>query len=1001
MDSPIIAIRENNMSEKHPSKANTAAAKDLPLRNDIRRLGDLLGETLKRLGGRKLFDVEEQVRALCKQLRADHSPVTERRLKKLLHGLSLTDVIGLIRAFSVYFQLVNIAEQHHRIRRKRFYELHTPDKPQRGSIADTFRQIKAENKPIGERKWRKRLQATIDRLEIVPVMTAHPTEAARRTLLEKHRRVAGLLAAFDDENLPPRRRDELQAELAAEVESIWQTDEVRHAQPTVLDEVNNVLYYFDAALFDSVPALLEELEHRLAENFPGVRLGDGAAPLRFGSWVGGDRDGNPFVTPDVTWETLRLQQRLILRKYLAAVAELSNRSSESERFAPPSDELKASIQRDAHQMKQTAGVVFKRNPEEPYRQKLSFIYRRLENTERRNRDLAAALRIETPNQLISIRPALPIIAALTQSESLSADIYHTGAQLWEDLRLVRDSLRAGKAELAARAVDRLMRQVATFDLYLARLDLRQHSERHRAALTEITRGLGVEKDYSRMSEPERAQWLTEELTTPRPLVATDARYSAETTETLNVFRVARRALEEINPNAIRTYIVSMTQEASDLLAVLVLAKQAGLGETGRRGDGATGRRGDGEKNPQSSISVAPLFETIDDLRRAPDVMRGLFENAVYRRLLESQGNLQEVMIGYSDSSKDGGILTSSWELYKAQERLWQVAREHGVELRLFHGRGGTVGRGGGPSHEAILAQPPATVASRIKITEQGEVISSKYSLPEIAMRSLELTTAAVIAASISQSGPQAGRHKKQGQLARWQQAMAQISENAFAVYRGFVRETEGFLDYFTQATPVEELQHLRIGSRPAKRKAGSKSLDDLRAIPWVFGWTQSRHLLPGWLAVGTSLEQFIAQIPRKHLALLRQMYAGWPFFHSTISNIEMTLAKADFQIARQYAERLPDQKLGRQIFKLLEQEYERACRVVLQITEEKRLLENTPVLQRSIAVRNPYVDPMSYLQVELLARNREGGLSPEDQAKLLYAILLTINGIAAGMRNTG
>jgi phosphoenolpyruvate carboxylase len=767
----------------------------------------------------------------------------------------------------------------------------------------------------------------------------------------------------------------------------------------VLDEVNNVLYYFDAALFDSVPALLEELERRLAENFPGAHLGDGAAPLRFGSWVGGDRDGNPFVTPDVTWETLRLQQRLILRKYLAAVAELSNRSSESERFAPPSDELKASIQRDAHQMKQTASVVFKRNPEEPYRQKLSFIYRRLENTERRNRDLAAVLRIETPNQLISIRPALPIIAALTKSESLSADIYHTGAQLWEDLRLVRDSLRAGKAELAARAVDRLMRQVATFDLYLAKLDLRQHSERHRAALTEITHGLGFAKDYSQMSEQERARWLTEELTTPRPLVATDARYSAETTETLNVFRVARRALEEINPNAIRTYIVSMTQEASDLLAVLVLAKQAGLGAWGSRG------RRDGEKDRQSAISVAPLFETIDDLRRAPDVMRGLFENAVYRRLLETQGNLQEVMIGYSDSSKDGGILTSSWELYKAQERLWQVAREHGVELRLFHGRGGTVGRGGGPSHEAILAQPPGTVASRIKITEQGEVISSKYSLPEIAMRSLELTTAAVIAASIPQSAPpvglQAEQYNKQGQLAHWQEAMDQISENAFAAYRHFVRETEGFLDYFTQATPVEELQHLRIGSRPAKRKAGSKSLDDLRAIPWVFGWTQSRHLLPGWLAVGTSLEQFIEQSPRKHLALLRQMYAGWPFFHSTISNIEMTLAKADFQIARQYADRLPDQKLGRRIFKLLEQEYDRACRVVLQITEEKRLLETTPVLQRSIAVRNPYVDPMSYLQVELLARSREGGLSAEDQEKLLYAILLTINGIAAGMRNTG
>lgn len=958
------------MKKKNQS---TVAVKDLPLRNDIRRLGDLLGETLKRLGGKRLFDTEEQVRALCKQLRASHLPASERQLKRLLHGLSLDDAIGVIRAFSIYFQLVNIAEQHHRIRRKRFYELHTPDSPQRGSIAETFRRLKAENGKLSESELRRQLQRVIDRLEIVPVMTAHPTEAARRTLLEKQRRLADLLTAFDEENLPPRRREELQLQLAAEVESIWQTDEVRHTQPTVLDEVNNTLYYFDTTLFDAIPSLFEELESRLQENFPGVKLRDGAVPLRFGSWVGGDRDGNPFVTPEVTWETLRMGQRLALRKYLSAVADLSRRLSESIRFAPPSDELQNSIERDAQEMPATAQNVFRRNPEEPYRQKLSFIYRRLENTERRNQDLASALRIETPNQLISIRPALPIIAALSKPSQLSESVYRTGKELWEDLRLVRDSLRKGKAELAARSVDGLMRQVAVFDLHLATLDLRQHSERHSAALAEITRGLVTKPDYAAMTEAERVNWLTEELSTPRPLVATDARYSAETTETLNVFRVARRALDEISPHTIRTCIVSMTREASDVMAVLVLAKQAGL----------------------MKLAVAPLFETIDDLRRASEVMQRLFENPAYRQLLKSQDDLQEVMIGYSDSSKDGGILTSSWELYKAQEGLWNVARKHGVELRLFHGRGGTVGRGGGPSHEAILAQPPETVASRIKITEQGEVISSKYSLPEIAMRSLELTTAAVIAASLPQE------NKQWQELENWQAVMEQISEEAFNAYRRIVRETEGFLDYFTQATPVEELQHLRLGSRPAKRKKGSKSLDDLRAIPWVFGWTQSRHLLPGWLAVGTALENFTKQNPRKNLVLLRKMYQSWRFFHSTISNIEMTLAKADFQIARQYAERTPDRKLGQRIFKMLTDEHARACRMVLQITGEKNLLDNSPVLQRSIAVRNPYVDPMSYLQVELLARNRAGKVSKENREKLLYAILLTINGVAAGMRNTG
>jgi phosphoenolpyruvate carboxylase len=547
-----------------------ARSKDAPLSADIHRLGDLLGETLKRLGGEHLFETEERVRALCKRLRTRHAPATERQLKRLLGSLSLDEAIGVIRAFSVYFQLANIAEQYHRIRRKRYYELHTPDRPQRGSLAETFKRLAAGHYSPAQ------LQATLDRLEIEPVITAHPTEAARRTLLEKHRRVADLLAAFDSADLAPRQRQQLQMQLAAEIESIWQTDEVRHTQPTVIDEVNNGLYYFDATLFDALPTLLEELERRLGENFPEVELRDGAAPVRFGSWIGGDRDGNPFVTPEITWETLRLGQRLALRKYMTVIADLGRRLSESSRFAPCSDELRASLAADAKAMPATAAEVARRNAEEPYRQKLSYIYARLENTLRRNRDLAAALRIEAPNTLISIRPALPVIAALTGSEAATANVYRTGDELWEDLRLVRDSLRAGKAEYATREVDRLMRQVAAFDLHLATLDLRQHSSRHQAALIEITRALGLERDYAQMNERERAVWLSQELASVRPLVAPNASYSAETIETLNVFRVARRALDEISPRAVRTYIVSMTHEASDLLAVLVLAKEAGL-----------------------------------------------------------------------------------------------------------------------------------------------------------------------------------------------------------------------------------------------------------------------------------------------------------------------------------------------------------------------------------------------------------------------------------------
>jgi phosphoenolpyruvate carboxylase len=958
-------------------------SKDVPLSADIHLLGDLLGETLRRLGGERLFRTEERVRALCKQLRARHDPAVEARLKRLLARLTLDEAIGVIRAFAVYFQLVNIAEQHHRIRRKRYYERHTPDQPQRGSVEDTLRRLAQELSELGPRQSRTQLQRVLDRLDIQPVLTAHPTEAARRTLLEKHRRIADLLTAIEAPELAPRQRDELRAHLSAEVESVWQTDEVRHARPTVLDEVNNSLYYFDATLFDALPSLLEELERSLTSYFPGVNLKDGVTPVKFGSWVGGDRDGNPFVTPEITWETLLLHQRLALRKYLAAVADLGRRLSESSRFTPPAEELMKALEADARDFPSTAAEVAQRNPEEPYRQKLTYIYARLENTLQRNRDLAKALRIESPGALISTRPGLPIIAALERPSASTSTgdsgdrVYRTGERLQEDLRLIRDSLRSDGADYAGKAVDRLMRQVACFDLHLASLDLRQHSERHTSALAEMTRALDAHTDYGRMSEDDRVVWLTEELMSPRPLISSEASYSAETLETLNVFRVARRALDEISPLSIRTYVISMTREVSDLLAVLVLAKQAGLVSPGIK---------------SARIAVAPLFETIDDLRRAPDVMERLFSHRMYGDYLRRHGRLQEIMIGYSDSNKDGGMLTSSWELYKAQERLWDVARAHRIDLRLFHGRGGTVGRGGGPSHEAILAQPQNTVAGRIKITEQGEVVSSKFGLPEIAQRSLELTTAAVIAASLPHKEIDGKR------LDRWKEIMERISNEALEVYRRLTRETEGFLDYFTQATPVEELQSLRIGSRPAKRKRGSRSLEDLRAIPWVFGWTQSRHLLPGWLAVGTALEAFVRANPG-NLRVLRTMYREWPFFQSTISNIEMTLAKADFQVARQYAARIDDRSLGRRIFGMLEDEFKRTCRVVLMITGERRLLDKSPVLQRSIAVRNPYVDPMSYLQVELLARLRSGHVA--DQEQLLYAILLTINGIAAGMRNTG
>jgi phosphoenolpyruvate carboxylase len=921
--------------------------KDLPLRGDIRRLGNLLGEALNRHGGRRLFETEERVRELSKSLRSrgDADRERELELENLLAGLELDETVGVIRAFAVYFQLANIAEQYHRIRRRRHYQLETPESPQRGSLADLFTRLNDESVSADV------IRSTFETLDIQPVMTAHPTEATRRTLLEKHRRIADLLALLDRDAIPEADTEHLTACLGREVDSIWLTDELRRTKPTVMDEVAYSLHYFDTILFDTVPDFLDEL-HRAARRILGLELPRAIAPVSFGSWVGGDRDGNPFVTPEVTWRTLRLMRRTVIEKYLHAVEALASRLSESERFVPPLDELTDSLADDASELPEIARQVEQRDPEEPYRQKLGYVAERLERT-------------------------------------LAGDAehgYRDADALERDVSLIGASLRSNGAASAA-LVDRLERQIATFGLHLARLDLRQSAERHQAALSEIRESVGVAPDYGEMDEDERAAWLTEELRTVRPLVSPEMQLSQETRQVLDVFHVARRALAELSPHAIGTYIISMAHDVSDVLAVVALAKEAGLFVPPA-----------GERPLVTSLPVAPLFETIDDLRRAPEVMKRLFRNPAYRAIVEAQGNLQEVMIGYSDSSKDGGILTSSWELYEAQAELWRVAREQGVELRLFHGRGGTVGRGGGPSHQTILAQPPGTVSGRIKITEQGEVISAKYGLPDIALRSLELATSAVVEASLPSAKAESETDDAERQRERYREVMEQLSEHAMRAYRRLVHESPGFTEYFTEATPVEELQHLRIGSRPARRNDETTGIADLRAIPWVFGWTQSRHLLPGWLGVGTALEKFTDARPELHLQTLREMNREWRYFKSTLSNIEMALAKADFQIARQYAERLAGPK-RRKIFDEIEKEFVRTRRLLLSVTEQDELLEKTPVLRRSIDVRNPYVDPMSYLQVELLDRYRKKG-APEDD-ELLYAILLTINGIAAGLRNTG
>ncbi len=926
------------------------AEKDLPLRADVRKLGEILGDCMKRHGGQELFEAEERIRALSKSLRRGphrgRGRDPTRELLTLLRSLDRTKAIGVIRAFAVYFQLTNIAEQHHRIRRRRYYALETSERPQPGSLAELFTRLARSRVDAGA------IRRALESLAVEPVVTAHPTEAVRRSVLEKQRRIADRLSELDRRDLPPRAREQVFRSLEKEVEAIWLTDELRRYQPEVLDEVANALYYFDEVLFDAAPDLIEEL-HRAARLVPGLVLSEPIAPLRFGSWVGGDRDGNPHVTAEITWETLKRHRALVLGKYRKAVDELGARLSESERHCPPRPPLVEALERYQETFPGLARRIQTRNPQEPYRQMLGYVRERLERTEAGSREDGA---------------------------------YRSETDLYEDLSKIEESLRANGARSASLVI-RVMRQVSTFGLHLAKLDLRQTAARHTDALAEITRELGL-APYEERGETERVEWLTSELSTPRPLLSDDARPSEATRETLELFRVARRALDELSPRSIGAYVVSMARDASDVLAVLVLAKEAGLYQP------AVGAR-----KLVARLRVAPLFETIEDLRRAPEVLSRLLANRAYAPLWKAQGNFQEVMVGYSDSCKDGGILTSSWELYKCQEALSKIARAHGAELALFHGRGGSVGRGGGPSHEAILAQPPGTVRGRIKITEQGEVVSSKYGLPEIALRSLELATSAVIEASLD-SGDEVAP-STQARMARYREVMEELSQTALSSYRAVVADPSGFTQYFLDATPVEELQHLHIGSRPARREKRSTGLSDMRAIPWVFGWTQSRHLLPGWLGVGSALDAFAGTRPRVHLALLREMNRSWPFFRSMISNIEMALAKADFQIARHYAERLSPRG-GRAIFGRLEKEYQTTRARLLQVTEQKFLLQNTPVLRRSIELRNPYVDPMSYLQVELLRRHRKAPTkTPENHEDLLYAILLTINGIASGLRNTG
>ena len=907
------------------------------LRASVRRLGDLLGESLTRHEGKQLLALVERVRALAR--RNDDGA----ELHALLSGIDDPTAIVLARAFTAYFQLANITEQLHR-----WQELTArPGSPLRATVGRIGEAIEAGSVSSAQ------VAEVLARLELRPVFTAHPTEASRRSVLDLLRKIADLTHEEEDPRRRPGDAERTGRRLAELVDLLWQTDELRIERPKPTDEARSAIYYLQTLAGQVVPDLLEELDASLATI--GIDLPSAARPLRFGTWAGGDRDGNPNVTPAVTLDVLDLQHEFGLRVLIAATDELILELSASTRVVPVSAELQQSLAADSLALPGAYAAFMRLNAEEPYRLKLSYMRVRLART----RDRLVNRTAHEPG-----RDYLGISTFLAE------------------LELIRASLKAGDGDLIADGpVLRLLRTATAVGMSLATLDIREHAEKHHAALAVLFDRIGeLDVRYAELDRPARIAVLSKELAGRRPLIGAGiATLEGQPAAVLELFSTIRTALDRFGPGVIESYIVSMAQDIDDVLAVVVLAREVGLVDTGS------------EHSPAwSRIGFVPLFETVTELEAAGPLVEALLSDPAYRRVVAARGNVQEIMLGYSDSSKDAGIAASQWQIHRAQRALRDVARAHGVVLRLFHGRGGSVGRGGGPTGEAILSQPYGSLDGPIKVTEQGEVISDKYTLPQLGRENLELALSAALEASVL--------HRTsllpQDVLDDWNATMDIVSGQGQVAYRKLVGDP-GLVPFFVAATPVDELAHLNIGSRPARRPGGLGGLSDLRAIPWVFGWTQSRIILPGWFGVGSGLA---AAREAGRGDALQQMYGSWNFFRTFLSNVQMTLAKTDLSIAGRYVGTLVDPaKAG--LFELIKAEHARTIEQVLWVTDQSALLETAPVLKRTLELRDAYLAPLHALQVSLLARSRAAGDTPDPD--LRRALLLTINGIAAGLRNTG
>ena len=904
--------------------------KDLPLRRDVRSLGKLLGVVIKEQAGPEIFEAEEQLRRLAIRHRelekiqggeGRENPDERQLLEQMTHivsGLEVADAHLIVKAFATFFELANLAESNHRKRRSRAHRVGSvADKP--GSLRATFRRMREAG--IDARQALERLR----QVEVVPVFTAHPTEVARRVVLFKRRRIADQLEQLDRLPLADADAQASQQAVLAEITALWQADEVRRRKPTVRDEIVMGLDHYPVALLPPIGAFYDELARHFRQVYRcDLESSDLPTLVRFGSWIGGDRDGNPHVSAAVTRDALQKARELVLGEYLDGVEQLRRLLTSSSCQVGEAAPLREALQACAAAFPEAAREADALPAGELYRRYLTIMRHRLRG-------------------------------ALTQPQAPAA--YPDAGAFCRDLELLSRSLRSqGGARLARRLVDPLWRQATSFGFHLHALDIRQHARIHARAVEELAAGAGhAANPADPLPEP------------PSP----------QTAELLDTLREVAQLKAEYPPEAIRSYVISGAAAVQDVLCLVWLMELCGIAVAGRQDRGDPG------------VMPVPLFESIDDLRNAPEICRTLWSSADYAPYLDSWGRWQEVMLGYSDSNKDGGMLTSTWEIYKAHRALHRVAAECNVTLRLFHGRGGTVGRGGGPTHRAIVAQPAGSFAGSFKLTEQGEVINFKYADPALARRNLELMVAAALEA-LTRSGL-----VEMTAEAAWEEALEEMSGAAYACYREKIADNPDILPYFEQATPVLEFELAKIGSRPSRRTE-SRGLEDLRAIPWGFGWIQSRLLVPAWFGVGTAFEHFATR-GRAERELLRTMMRRFPVFFDMVRNVEMALAKVDLPLARQYASLVPDAGLRQRVFALLVDEFERTRRTVLDITGQSRLLENNPDLAHSLRLRNPYVDPMSLIQIELLRRKRSGRASEE----LDYVLAATINGIAAGLRNTG